>query len=148
MVGSFDGRLENVGTVSPDVSAYRRIYAVIRRIPRGRVATYGQIAALAGMPRHARQVGYALANAPDDVNIPWHRVLNSSGRVSLRSRPGSDDFQQILLEGEGVEFELGGKLSLSKYQWMPRERAPKPAHARVRTKTTRTRKTLGRKNRK
>lgn len=103
-----------------DVAVYQKIYAIIRRIPRGRVATYGQIAALAGIPRHARQVGYALANAPDSVVVPWHRVLNASGRVSLRSRPGSDDFQQVLLAAEGVEFGLGGRVSLKKYQWEPR----------------------------
>jgi methylated-DNA-protein-cysteine methyltransferase-like protein len=106
--------------MSPDVATYQRIYAIVRRIPRGRVATYGQIAALAGMPRHARQVGYALAHAPDNVVLPWHRVLNASGHVSLRARPGSDDFQQVLLEAEGVEFGLGGRVMLSKYQWVPR----------------------------
>lgn len=99
---------------------YARIYSVIRRIPKGRVATYGQIAVLAGIPRHARQVGYALANTPDDLSLPWHRVVNAQGRVSLRSRPGSDDFQQVLLEAEGIEFGLAGKISLARYQWNPR----------------------------
>ena len=122
------------GIVSPDVATYQRIYAIIRRIPRGRVATYGQIAALAGMPRHARQVGYALAHAPDDVVLPWHRVLNASGRVSLRARPGSDDFQHVLLEAEGVEFGLGGRIKLSKYQWVPRASvATSRGRARVRS---------------
>lgn len=120
-------------SASVDKSAYQRIYAVVRRIPRGRVATYGQIAALAGMPRHARQVGYALAHAPDNVELPWQRVVNGQGRVSLRSRPGSDDFQQVLLEAEGVEFGLGGRVSLKKYQWTPRA-SGRPARAVVRAK--------------
>lgn len=122
--------------MSADVKAYRRIYDVIRRIPKGRVATYGQIAALAGMPRHARQVGYALANAPDDVSLPWHRVLNASGRVSLRARPGSDDFQHVLLEAEGVEFGLGGRVSLSKYQWEPKPATVRRGRAKIRKRST------------
>lgn len=99
---------------------YQKIYAIIRRIPRGRVATYGQIAALAGIPRHARQVGYALRNTPDDLILPWHRVINAQGKVSMRSRPGCDDFQHILLAEEGIEFGLDGKISLKRYQWKPR----------------------------
>jgi methylated-DNA-protein-cysteine methyltransferase-like protein len=123
--------------MSADLAVHEKIYAVVRRIPRGRVATYGQIAALAGIPRHARQVGYALSHMPDDLVLPWHRVLNSSGCVSLRSRPGSDDFQQVLLEAEGVEFGLGGRVKLSKYQWEPRLRLSTAGHARVRVKAKR-----------
>ncbi len=103
-------------------SAYERIWAVVKRIPRGRVATYGQIAALAGMPRHARQAGYALSATPSNVKIPWHRVLNAQGRVSLRLRhwdSGSDDLQRILLEAEGVIFDSAGKINLKQYQWQP-----------------------------
>ena len=108
----------------------KRIFAVIRCIPKGRVATYGQIAALAGIPRHARQVGYALRNAPDDLRLPWHRVINAQGRVSMRSRPGCDDFQYVRLENEGIQFDMQGKISLQRYQWKPRKsrvsnRAPK-----------------------
>ena len=124
--------------MSADVVAYRRIYEVIRLIPRGRVATYGQIAALAGIPRHARQVGYALAHMPAGMTLPWHRVVNASGRVSLRSRPGSDDFQQVLLEAEGMEFGPDGRISLSKYRWAPRPHTARSAgHARVKAKSSR-----------
>ncbi len=101
---------------------YARIWGVVKRIPRGRVATYGQIAAIAGMPRHARQAGYALAALPENVKIPWHRVINAQGRISLRLRhwdSGSDDLQRILLEAEGVVFSGGGKVDLKKYQWVP-----------------------------
>ena len=104
-------------------STHRLIYAAVTKIPRGKVATYGQIAALAGMPRHARQAGYALAATPENVKIPWHRVINAQGRISLRLRhwdSGSDDLQRILLEAEGVAFDSSGKVNLDKFQWKPR----------------------------
>jgi len=96
------------------------IYALVRRIPAGRVATYGQIAALAGFPRHARQVGYALAALHDGhTDVPWHRVVNAGGAVSRRADPGGEDYQRILLEAEGVVFDEHGCLSLSRFQWRP-----------------------------
>lgn len=101
---------------------YERIYATVRRIPEGRVATYGQIAALAGIPRQARQVGYALAALKaDDGNVPWHRVINAKGGISLRSAPGYDDLQRVLLRGEGVVFDAHGRIALRKYQWRPKK---------------------------
>lgn len=103
-------------------SIHQRIYAVVKKIPRGKVATYGQIAALACMPRHARQAGYALAATPEGVKIPWHRVINAQGRISMRMRhwdSGSDDLQRILLEAEGVSFDRTGKVSLEEFQWRP-----------------------------
>lgn len=101
---------------------YHEIYRQVRRIPAGRVATYGQIAALAGRPRHARQVGYALAalRGGDDP-VPWHRVVNARGEVSARSTPGYEDYQRILLEEEGVVFDGNGRLALSRYRWQPEE---------------------------
>jgi methylated-DNA-protein-cysteine methyltransferase-like protein len=98
---------------------YARIYAAVRRIPRGRVATYGQIASLAGLPGHARQVGYAL-NALEDERVPWHRVVNAQGRISLRAVSGAEFEQQRRLESEGVEFDATGRLSIARYQWRPR----------------------------
>jgi methylated-DNA-protein-cysteine methyltransferase-like protein len=103
-----------------DPGSYQRIYAAVRRIPRGRVATYGQIASLAGLPGHARQVGYALHALPDASRVPWHRVINAQGRVSPRAAPGWDDVQRQLLAREGVRFGSDGRLSLSRYQWRPR----------------------------
>jgi methylated-DNA-protein-cysteine methyltransferase-like protein len=100
--------------------SYSRIYAVIRRIPRGRVASYGQIAELAGLPGHARQVGYALHALPSATAIPWHRVINAAGAISRRSRPGAELTQQQLLESEGVEFDLRGRVRLAKVGWKPR----------------------------
>ena len=66
---------------------YTRIYNVVKRIPRGRVASYGQIAELAGIPRHARQVGYALHHLSDDSGVPWQRVLNAAGEIAKRAYP-------------------------------------------------------------
>ena len=106
---------------------YEWVWAVVKRIPRGRVATYGQVAALVGMPRHARQVGHALAATPENRKIPWHRVINAQGKISLRLshwESGSDDLQRILLEAEGVLFDSTGKVDLRRFRWQP-ESAPK-----------------------
>ena len=102
---------------------YALVWAAVKRIPRGRVATYGQLAALLGMPRHARQVGYALAAKPENIKIPWHRVVNAEGRISLRLKhweTGSDDLQRILLEAEGIKFDDSGRIELKKFRWHPK----------------------------
>ena len=102
---------------------YALVWGIVKRIPRGRVATYGQLAALLGMPRHARQVGYALIATPENMKIPWHRVVNAEGRISLRLKhwdTGSDDLQRILLEAEGVTFDASGRIEMKKFRWQPR----------------------------
>jgi methylated-DNA-protein-cysteine methyltransferase-like protein len=99
-----------------------RIYAVVRRIPRGRVATYGQVAALAGYPGHARQVGYALSALPAGTVLPWHRVINARGEISLRHWPGAELTQRMLLEREGVRFDARGRVQLKRVGWKPRNR--------------------------
>lgn len=101
-------------------NSYQRIYAVVRRIPEGRVATYGQVASLAGLAGHARQVGYALHALPDGNAIPWHRVVNASGGISLRSMPGSELVQRGLLEREGIRLDPRGRVPLAQVRWMPR----------------------------
>ena len=102
--------------------SYERIYAVVKRIPAGRVATYGQIAALAGLPGHARQVGYALNKTPAGRALPWHRVLNARGECSL---PGSGgDEQRRLLRREGVALSREGRVDLKRFQWRPRGSTP------------------------
>ena len=100
------------------LSNYQRIYAVVRRIPRGRVATYGQVARLAGLPRGARQVGYALHALREGSVVPWHRVINAQGRIS--QRPVGAITQRILLEREGVTFGAAGRTSLSRFGWRRR----------------------------
>ncbi len=107
-------------------SIYTRIYDVVRRIPEGRVASYGQIAAMVGRPRHARQVGYALSALPDGSEVPWHRVINSRGEVSERSfrgLGGREGFQRHLLEEEGVLFNERGRVDLVRFRWEP-DRSP------------------------
>lgn len=98
---------------------YPRIYAVVRAIPEGRVATYGQVAALAGLFGHARQVGYALASLPDDSDVPWQRVVNARGEVSPRvGDPGwARGYQRHRLEEEGVEFDARGRIDLEQFGW-------------------------------
>ena len=98
---------------------WERIYVVVRKVPRGRVATYGQIATLAGLKGHARQVGYALAALRTSTAVPWQRVINAQGRISLRPTTGGFS-QRMLLEREGVVFDAGGRVSLRKYQWRRR----------------------------
>jgi methylated-DNA-protein-cysteine methyltransferase related protein len=100
-------------------SRYPKIYAVVSRIPKGRVATYGQVAALAGLPRQARLVGYALHTLPADSDVPWHRVVNAAGKISLRADGlGHDELQAHLLRREGVRF-VGGAIPLAIYRWQP-----------------------------
>jgi len=103
--------------------SYRRIYAVVARIPRGRVATYGQVAALARLPRQARLVGYALNVLPADSDLPWHRVINAKGEVSPRGN-GLDHeaLQAQLLRREGVKL-VDGKISLPRFRWQPGARS-------------------------
>jgi methylated-DNA-protein-cysteine methyltransferase-like protein len=99
---------------------WERIYDVVRRIPRGRVATYGQVASLAGLPRHARQVGYALHVLPEKSDVPWHRVVNARGEVSTRSTPGWEKLQLALLRRERV-IGADGRVDLDRFQWEPND---------------------------
>jgi len=100
-------------------SSYQRIYAAVRRVPKGRVATYGQIARLAGLPGHARQVGYALHALRSSTTVPWQRIVNAAGAISLR-RSGGALSQRLLLEREGVTFDARGRISLARFGWKPR----------------------------
>ena len=93
---------------------------MVRRIPKGRVATYGQIASLAGLAGHARQVGYALHALPDGTIVPWHRVVNAAGRISTRATPGGELVQRILLEKEGIRLDGKGRVPLDQLRWNPR----------------------------
>jgi methylated-DNA-protein-cysteine methyltransferase-like protein len=95
---------------------YDRIYDVARQIPRGRVATYGQIAAIVGRCT-PRQVGYAMAAVPYGADVPWHRVINARGMVSERSAGEGSSVQRALLEAEGVRFDERGRVDLSDVGW-------------------------------
>ena len=98
---------------------FDRVYAVVRRIPRGKVASYGQIAALLGHPQAARTVGWALnALRDNDIDdVPWQRVINSQGRISISRADLGAELQQALLEEEGVEFDPRGYVDLKRFGW-------------------------------
>lgn len=99
----------------------QRVWRIVKQIPLGRVATYGQIAELAGLVGRsaARQVGYSLAALNSDTSVPWHRVINVAGKISARGDPDRPDYQRILLEAEGIEFGLGGVIDLARFIWRP-----------------------------
>jgi len=100
------------------MAAYDLYYRVVRRVPRGRVATYGTVAREAGFPGRARQVGYALAALPDGTDVPWHRVVNARGEVSPRSAAlGYERLQRTLLEAEGVQFDASSRIDLDRFGW-------------------------------
>ena len=99
---------------------HQQIYKLVRRIPAGRVGTYGQIASLAGLAGHARQVGYALHALPAGTTVPWHRVVNAQGGISRRAVPGSELIQQQLLAREGIELDARGRVPLNRVRWSPR----------------------------
>ncbi len=103
---------------------YRRIYQVVSCIPRGKVASYGQVAALAGLPGRARQVGYAMHALPRGTRVPWQRVINAQGMVSRRRIAGAELSQRILLEREGIKFGPGAKIPLEVFGWKPRRQPP------------------------
>jgi methylated-DNA-protein-cysteine methyltransferase-like protein len=100
---------------------YNRIYRTVRRIPRGRVATYGDVAERAGLEGRARQVGYALHALPSGSGIPWHRVVNARGEISPRSGSDSHELQRVLLEEEGIEFDWRGRVNLVRVRWKERK---------------------------
>jgi methylated-DNA-protein-cysteine methyltransferase-like protein len=103
--------------------AYPRVYEVVTRIPRGRVATYGQVAGLAGIPNAPRVAGYALHALPPGSPVPWHRVVAAGGRLSLgKLDPPGALTQRLRLEHEGVRFDGRGCVVMEQHAWRPRAR--------------------------
>lgn len=98
-------------------STFELIYDIVKQIPKGKVATYGQVAALAGSKRWSRVVGYALHVNPDPEHIPCHRVVNRQGEVSSAFAFGGENRQIQLLKEEGVEFTTDGRVDLEHYRW-------------------------------
>ena len=97
---------------------YARIYSVVRRVPPGCVVTYGAVARLAGIPKGARQVGYALHALPEaERDVPWQRVINARGEVSPRGEAASAALQRSILAAEGVVFDAKGRVDLAVYGW-------------------------------
>ncbi|HET6361140.1 MAG TPA: methylated-DNA--[protein]-cysteine S-methyltransferase [Gemmatimonadota bacterium] len=101
----------------PASDFYATIYAMVRRIPPGKATTYGHIAALCGKPRGARAVGWALHALPDGSDVPWHRVINKSGGISISKVGLPPELQRALLEAEGVEFGPDGRVDLRRWGW-------------------------------
>jgi methylated-DNA-protein-cysteine methyltransferase-like protein len=97
---------------------HQRAIEVIKKIPKGKVATYGQVAALAGSPRAARQVVRALHSSSRKEKLPWHRVVGSKGQISLKRGYGYEE-QRELLEKEGVKFTLSGGIDFDQFLWEP-----------------------------
>lgn len=95
-------------------SLFPRIYEVVKQVPRGQVTTYGDVATIVGTGCDARLAGYAMANCPDDV--PWQRVINAQGKISLRGSDGAAK-QRLRLEAEGIVFDPRGRIDLPKYRW-------------------------------
>ena len=113
------GRPRGRGTADQRVPKFARaVYALVREIPRGRIATYGQIAAILGHPRAARAVGTALSHLPKPFSrfVPWQRVINAAGRISHRGDVLRPDLQRQLLEMEGIEFR-GDHVDLRRFRW-------------------------------
>ncbi|MGN0630690.1 MAG: MGMT family protein [Ruminococcus sp.] len=98
-------------------STFELVYDAVRQIPKGKVATYGDIAARIGNPRLSRVVGYALHVNPEPMTIPCHRVVNRFGEVSKAFAFGGENEQRKLLEQEGIEFDAEGRVDLEKYRW-------------------------------
>jgi methylated-DNA-protein-cysteine methyltransferase-like protein len=113
-------------------SSHERIYAIVRKIPRGRVTTYGTVARLAGLGAHARLVGYALSALRDGTSVPWHRVINAQGRLSLdRAASSAGVTQMMRLEREGLRVDAAGRLSLTQFGWRIEATGPDRRTART-----------------
>jgi methylated-DNA-protein-cysteine methyltransferase-like protein len=101
--------------IDPQTRAlFPRVYDIVRQVPRGKVTTYGDVAQLVGQGCDARLVGYAMANCPDDV--PWQRVINSQGKISLQGEAAQK--QRMRLEAEGIAFDARSKIDLNRFRWV------------------------------
>lgn len=98
-----------------------RVYALVRQVPHGRVVSYGGVAALLGQPRAARGVGQALHALPDDTNVPWWRVVNRNGEISIRGVLHGEVRQRQLLRAEGVRFSRAGRIDWRRFGWTAEE---------------------------
>jgi methylated-DNA-protein-cysteine methyltransferase-like protein len=95
-----------------------RVYDLVRRVPHGRVVSYGGVAAMLGHPRAARGVGQALHALDDDTDVPWWRVINRNGEISIRGVPHAPQLQRALLHREGVRFDQRGRVDWKRFGWI------------------------------
>jgi methylated-DNA-protein-cysteine methyltransferase related protein len=98
---------------------FQQVWRIVSLIPQGRVATYRQIAAILGNPRAARTVGWAMHSCPEELDLPWHRVINSKGKISLDAEYAGGALQEQLLVAEGIHINRHGVIDLQKYGWRP-----------------------------
>lgn len=112
-----EGICHNLATMDDAIPFRQRIYLVVQDVPPGQVTTYGDVAAVAGSPRAARQVGYALAALPEGSDVPWQRVINAQGRISFRGDDVRGMEQRKRLQDEGIEFDGDGKVALASLRW-------------------------------
>jgi methylated-DNA-protein-cysteine methyltransferase-like protein len=105
----------------PNISFNHLVYALVRHIPRGKVLSYGRVSALLGVPNGARAVGWALSSLPasSEPGVPWHRVVNAQGRVSIKGSPRAAAEQRARLEAEGIAFDENDRLDLAQHLWDP-----------------------------
>ena len=99
-------------------SFFEQVYRLVRRIPSGKVTSYGAIAHMLDHPHAARTVGWALHGLPENSDVPWHRVINSKGRISTGSQEHGDSLQRILLQAEGIEFDERGCVDWDRFGWV------------------------------
>jgi methylated-DNA-protein-cysteine methyltransferase related protein len=104
-------------TGQPEIRFTTRVYRMVRRVPYGRVVSYGGVAALLGQPRAARGVGQALHALPDGSDVPWWRVVNRNGEISIRGVAHGARLQRALLEAEGVRFDGAGRIDWKRFGW-------------------------------
>ena len=123
--------MRRFGDAPLNAALYKKIYDVVRRIPPGHVATYGQIAKIVGRCT-PRVVGYAMSALPSGTEVPWHRVINREGKISPRRSGDGDTRQRLLLEAEGVCFDRHGRVDFTIIRWLGRirERVLDDAHRR------------------
>ena len=114
MIGKKSRRISGLGRPS---ESFAMVWDVVAAVPKGKVSTYGDIARLCGLPGQARLVGYALHHLPDNMKIPWYRIINSEGKISFRPSSRYNRVQKNLLLKEGVKFN-GDRISLEKYRWL------------------------------
>ena len=119
--------------MSDSTQGWSAVYEAAREIPKGAVATYGQLAAAAGMGGAARQVGWALNALDPGDSVPWHRVINARGEISARGEREIEDLQRALLEAEGVEFDPRGRIDLDRFGWEARKTRGRPERVAARS---------------
>jgi len=111
-----------------DNQLFSRIYQVVRKVPRGKVASYGQIAQIVGKGCDARMVGYAMAGTPEGSDVPWQRIVNREGKISLPGKGG--EIQRMRLEAEGITFDARGRIDMKRFGWQgPGSHPDEPSEA-------------------